>query len=203
VRAQLKAPAESVRTKTGAWLQQPRVRLGAVVAVAAAAGIIAWAVIGGGGESSNPTTPAARAAVSVLGPIGLSPEGLAAQSRSLGQPIYWAGAKGGYTYELTRTAAGRVYVRYLPPGTPVGAKGGDFLVIATYPFPKAMRALKALARNGGGLTLRGGAFAYTGPRPGTSVYVAYPRVPYEIEVYAPSPARARSVAVSGDVRPVR
>jgi hypothetical protein len=35
-----------------------------------------------------------------------------------------------------------------------------------------------------------------------SVHVAYPGVAYQVEVYDPSPATARTVAVSGDVRPV-
>jgi hypothetical protein len=206
---QLKAPAERVQTNTGRWFsQRPRLRLGAVVALAAAAGVIAWAVIGGGGHGGSSNTASGTSSRAAgnglgLGPVGLSAEGLRAQSKDLRQQIYWAGPKPGYTYELTRTATGRVFVRYLPPGKTVGAKGSDYLIIATYRFTKPFRALKALAaRNGGGFKLQDGGFVYVGPRAGKSVYVAYPGVPYEIEVYAPSPARARSVARSGDVRPV-
>jgi hypothetical protein len=203
---QLKAPAERVEATNGGSLsQQPRVRLGAVVALAIASGVIAWAVLrGGDGGSSNAVskTPSGPAGTAV-GPIGLSAEGLRAQSRALRRPIYWAGSRPGYTYELTRTATGRVYVRYLPPGKAVGAKGADYLIIATYRFSKPFQALKALAaRNGGGFRLRDGGFVYVGPSVGKSVYVAYPGVPYEIEVYHSSPGRARRVAISGDVRPV-
>jgi hypothetical protein len=204
---QLKAPVERARMTTGGWLQQPRIRLGAAVALAAAAGFIAWAVLGGGGDggSANPASKASsQLGGGAVGPVGLSTEGLRAQSKAFRQPIYWAGPRRGYTYELIRTATGRVYVRYLPPGTPVGARGANYLIIATYRFTKPFRALKALAaRNGGGFRLGDGGFVYVGPRAGKSVYVAYPGVPYEIEVYAPSPARARRVATSGDVRPVR
>jgi hypothetical protein len=204
---QLKASSGGVQTKDGGWLrQQPRLRLGAVVALAAAAGVIAWAVVGGGGDggSSNPTSKTSSVPGAAVGPVGLSAEGLRAQSRELRQPIFWAGPRPGYTYELTRTATGRVYVRYLPPGKAVGAKGSDYLIIATYRFTKPFRALKALAaRTGGGFGLPDGGFVYVGPHAGKSVYVAYPGVPYEIEVYHSSPARARRVAESGDVRSVR
>jgi hypothetical protein len=200
---ELKAPAESVRAKTGEWLQRPRVRLGAVVAVAAAAGIIAWAVVGSGGGSSHQATPPSRGAVSGgIGPIGLSPEGLRAQSRSLRKPIYWAGPKRGYTYELTRTVTGRFYVRYLPPGTAVGAKGADYLIIATYPFPKTFAALKRVS-GGKGISLPGGGLAVVDTNYPKSVHLAFPGIDYQVEVYDPSPARARAVAVSGSVRPVR
>jgi hypothetical protein len=198
---QLKAPAASFRAKSGEWLQQPRVRLGAVVAVAVAAAFIAWVAIDHGGGTSK--APGSQGIAGSIGPIGLSAAGLQAQSRSLHQAVYWAGPKAGYTYELTRTTTGRVYVRYLPPGAAVGAKGASYLIVATYPFPNAIRALKALARHGGGIPLADGSFVYVGSRAGTSVYLARPGMPYEIEIYDPSPARARSVAVSGDVRPVR
>jgi hypothetical protein len=198
---QLEAPAATFRAKSGEWLRQPRVRLGAVVALAVAAAFIAWVAIDHGGGSSNGAR--SQGVAGSIGPVGLSAAGLRAQSRSLHQPVYWAGPKAGYTYELTRTTTGRVYVRYLPPGAAVGAKGANFLIVATYPFPNAVRALKALARHGGGITLADGSFVYVGSHAGTSVYLAQPGVPYEIEIYDPSPARARNVAVSGEVRPVR
>lgn len=37
---------------------------------------------------------------------------------------------------------------------------------------------------------------------GLSVHLAFPGIPYEIEVYDPSPTTARRLAASGDIRPV-
>ena len=34
------------------------------------------------------------------------------------------------------------------------------------------------------------------------IHVAYPGVPYQVEVFDPSPARARTIVSSGDVRAV-
>ena len=67
------------------------------------------------------TTQAARP----IAPVGLSAKGLRTLTASIPQPIYWAGPKPGYLYELTRTSTGKIFIRYLPPGTPVGIEEGD------------------------------------------------------------------------------
>ena len=197
---QLEAPAANFRAKSGEWLRQPRVRLGAVVALAVAAAFIAWVAIDHGGGTSQRTS--SQTVAGSIGPVGLSAAGLQAQSGSLHQPIFWAGPKAGYTYELTRTSTGRVYVRYLPPGAAVGAKGASYLVVATYPFPNALTALKKVS-GGKGVALPGRGLAVVNTRYPKSVYVAFPGVDYQIEVYDPSPRTARKVALSGAVRPVR
>jgi hypothetical protein len=45
-------------------------------------------------------------------------------------------------YELTRNSTAKVYVRYLPFGVKAGAPKGDYLIVATYPFPGAYEALQ-------------------------------------------------------------
>ncbi len=199
----LEAPGERVRrpTRTEEWLRQPRIRLGAIVALALAAGVIAWVVVGRGGESPKPSS-SVSAVSRGAGPIGLSPAGLRAESGSLGQPIYWAGPEPGYTYELTRTANGNLYVRYLPPGVKVGARGAAYLIIVTYPFSKAFIGLKAVSR-GHAISVPGRGIAVVDRGYPKSVHVAFPGVNYQIEVYDPSPRRSLHVATSGDIRPVR
>jgi hypothetical protein len=58
------------------------------------------------------------------GPTAVTRTGLASLAASVGHPVYWAGPRANVTYELTQTADGRIFVRYLPKGTPVGAAGG-------------------------------------------------------------------------------
>ena len=53
-------------------------------------------------------------------PVAASVAKLKALSTSLNQPIYWAGAKAGTTYELTQSTSG-IFVRYLPKGAKVGS----------------------------------------------------------------------------------
>ena len=185
----------------------PRMRIGAAVAVAAGAGLGAWAIVGDGGPgSSSPSTvaaspPAAPAtAAKPIGPVALSASGLRTLTSTVDQPIYWAGPKAGYLYELTRTSAGRVFIRYLPPGAPVGSKRQIYLVVATYPFQNPLQALKNLP--GTHLAIPGGGVAMVDQGHPQSVHLAYPGVDDQVEVYDPSPARSLKVARSGAVQPV-
>ena len=185
----------------------PRMRIGAAVAVAAGAGLVAWALVGHGGPaSSSPSTvaaspPAAPAATAKpIGPVALSAGGLRTLSSSVDQPIYWAGPKAGYLYELTRTSEGRVFVRYLPPGAQVGSKRQIYLVVATYPFQNPLQALKNLP--GTHVAIPGGGVAMVDAGHPQSVHLAYPGVDDQVEVYDPSPARSLKLARSGAVRPV-
>ena len=185
----------------------PRMRIGAAVAVAAGAGLGAWALVGHGGPaSSSPSTvaaspPAAPAATAKpIGPVALSAKGLRTLTSSVDQPVYWAGPKAGYLYELTRTSTGTVFIRYLPPGVKAGAKQRKYLIIATYPFVNPVKALKNLA--GTHLVIPGGGVAMVDRVHPQSVHLAYPGVDDQVEIYDPSPARSLRIARSGEVRPV-
>ena len=184
------------------------VRIGAVVAVAVAGGLGAWAIVGNedSGPSSGPDTTSATTASSTtaakpIAPIGLSAKGLRTLSATVSQPIYWAGPKPGYLYELTRTSNGSVFIRYLPPGAKVGSKQAIYLIIATYPYRGALQALKGLA-NQPKLTIPRGGIAVVDGKDPKSVHLAYPGINDQVEVYDPSPARSLAVAKSGTVRPV-
>jgi hypothetical protein len=143
----------------------------------------------------------APAPPSPTGPRAATVAGLERLAGTIGHPIYWAGPRKGYTYELTRRSDGTVFVRYLPAGVRLGDPRGDFLIIATYPFPNALAALRRVA-NGKGIELPGGGLALVHEGYEKSVHLAYPGVDYQVEVYDPSPRIARRVAVSGQVKPV-
>ena len=182
---------------------RPRLRLGAALAVAIGAGIGAWAVVGSNdpGRSAAAAAPATTAtAVAVVGPVALSATALRTFTASAAGPVYWAGPKAGYRYELTRTSAGAVFVRYLPAGAAVGAKGQNYLVVATYPFPDALAALERLP--GPHLALPGKGVALVDQGHPQSVHIAFPGVQNQVEIFDPVPARSLRVARSGDVRPV-
>jgi hypothetical protein len=118
--------------------------------------------------------------------------------------VYWAGPRERHTYELTRPTDGNVYVRYLPAGVRAGDERPDFTTVGTYPRPRALARLRALARDAQGVTFRvphRGFAVYARGRP-TSVYLAFPGEDVQVEVYDPSPQRARQIARSGRVRPI-
>jgi hypothetical protein len=147
-------------------------------------------------------TPGHAAAI---GPIGLSADELMAEAKAIETPIYWAGPVDGDSYELTRTTQGYLYIRYLPHGTPVGATGSKFLIVATYPRTGASGALKdwQKEKTGSG-TIAGpdGSIVFVDPSDAKTVVVAFPNVDYEIEIYAPGHGQALAIAESGKIRPV-
>jgi hypothetical protein len=169
---------------------------GAIVgALAAGIGVgILWE--SGGDDDETPAFPTT--------PVASSIAGLKAFATAVGHPVYWAGPLRPYTYELRLTQQGRVFVRYLPKGVSVGDRRASFLTVATYPVPNAVTALgRAAARGGVGLKISQDGFAYYEPSRPTSVYFARRSFPnYEVEVFAPSPRHARSLVLSGQIRPV-
>jgi hypothetical protein len=123
-------------------------------------------------------------------------------ARSSGQPIYWAGIQQGRQLEVTRSADGRVYVRYIGFEDKVGDQS-TFLTVATYPVSDALGALRTAGREKGGISARtpDGAYVYT--RKGLpSVYLAYPGTGHQVEVFDRTARRALKIARRGDIQPV-
>ncbi len=120
-----------------------------------------------------------------------------------GRPVYWSGPPSSGRLEVTKTARDAVYVRYLPPGVELGDRRPRYTTIATYSSANAYAELLGSRRSDGLKSERipGGGLAVWRTSPGTSVYVAYPRVKYLVEVFDPSPVRARALAL-GSLQPV-
>jgi hypothetical protein len=190
-----KRPSMSSKTVTIPALPAAHLRLGALVALGLAAFFIGWLVMNRGDDNAPATS----------GATAKSESELRSFASSVSHPVYWAGPKDGYTYEVTRTADGRVYVRYLPEGTAVGDPRARFLTVGTYPRTGAWPELKRAARADGAVSLkleRGGLAVFSDARP-TSVYFGYPDAKYQVEVFDPSASEARRLALSGQVVPVR
>jgi hypothetical protein len=184
------------KTITMPPLRVPDLRIGALVAIGLAVFLVGWLAMNRGNDS--PTAPGSGASAA-------SESELKAFAESASHPVYWAGPKEGYTYELTRTTNGFVYVRYLPEDTEVGDPSSRFLTVGTYPRPGAFAELKRAAKAQGAISLeveRGGIAVFSEARP-TSVYFGYPDARYQVEVYHPSPDEARRLALSGQVVPVK
>jgi hypothetical protein len=143
----------------------------------------------------------AESPTSSTAPVAASVAGLRRLARKIGHPIYWAGPKTGYSYELTERRDGAIFVRYLPPGVRGGDPRNDLLIIATYPYANALAALRRVT-NGKGIKVPGGGLALVHEGYPQSVHLAYPRMDFQVEVYDSSPRISRQVAVSGRVEPV-
>jgi hypothetical protein len=167
----------------------------ALVTAAALTLAVIWIVSRGGG--SNVSLPAGPAPASVSeGQL----EKLASQTD---HPVYWAGAKSG-AYELTRTTDGRIYVRYLPAADKVGDPSAKYLTVGTYPEKNAFRSIQRAAHRPGAVSVKlagNGLLVFNASAP-KSVYFGYPGANYQVEVYDPSPAQARTLVLNGTVKPL-
>jgi hypothetical protein len=186
---------------TAARTRVPRLRVGAIAAVALAAGFITWLVLRPGTDGKPASSPASTVAV----PEIVAPARLHALAATLGHPLYWAGTHPGMRYELTQAAGGNIFIRYLPAGVKVGDRRPGFLTIGTYPERHAFARTRAAARRPGAVTMNlagAGIAVYDGVRP-TSVYFAYPRADVQVEVYDPNARTATRLVLGGQVVPIK
>jgi hypothetical protein len=134
--------------------------------------------------------------------VATSPTGLERLAATLGRRVYWLGAIRGLRLELTRTSEGRIFVRYLPAGVPVGSRG-RYLTVATYPVSNGMAVTRAAAHepNADRLSVRNGGVAFYSRRAPTNIYIAFPGVVEQIEVFDPSARQGRRLVTARGVRP--
>ena len=120
------------------------------------------------------------------------------------RPVYWIGPANSGALEVTRTANGAVFVRYLPAGVEVGDRAPSYTTIATYSTPDAYATMRRSATSRGfkEAEAANGGLAVWQTSKATSVYLAYPDSDYLVEIYDPSPRRARTLALGTRIRRV-
>jgi hypothetical protein len=192
-------------TRDGGSRRRARgIRLGALVALGLGAALLAWLLIDRSGDEapSGAALPAAAEtpAVPVLAPAIVSETELERLAAASGAPIYWAGPRAGAQLEVSRTADGAFYVRYLPEGEAAGSAGAA-LTVATYPRPDAFAEVSAAAETStGALELPGGGIAvYERDQP-TNVHLAFPGQGFQVEVFSPGGDLAVALVRSGERR---
>lgn len=168
------------------------------VAVVLAAVLVGWLLV----RSDNaPPTPTFLS----TGPALVSAAQLERASAALGSPIYWAGPRNGYSYELTVTSSGRVYLRYLPKGVKAGDPRANFLTVGTYRGDDAYADLQ-LASTGKTVhsaRLPGGGLMVAPKQLPKSVYLAFSGSPYQVEIYDPAAGHSQTLATNGSITKVR
>jgi hypothetical protein len=192
------APTRASRSRRRAQRRSPQwPRVGAVVAIALAAGLAAWIQLqrSDGSEEAAPEQQRSVAA--------LSQGGLEELAGVIGTPIYWAGPRAGVSYEVTQTPSNNIFVRYLPKGAPVET-ADPYLFVATFPVSDAFNVTRAEARKPGAVIIpiaNGGVAFYSRAVP-TNVYIAFPGTSQQIQVYDPNAARAHELVADGAIGPV-
>ncbi len=164
-----------------------RLALAAVLAV----GLILWVVLRDDDSSSSSTGTAQIVSV----------DSLRDTATERVTPIYWAGEQEDTELELSQPDGKRVYVRYLTDEAEAGDPQPDFLTIGTYANPKAVATLRRQGNEPGGVLgeAPGGATVYFSRNQPESVYLAYPGVDVEIEVYDAEFKRALQLVNSGQI----
>ncbi len=186
-------PAESASGARRAQLFQLAVL---AVAVVVAAAVVGWLLVHGGSDTRSPASPS--------GPALVSQTQLEELASSSAVPVYWAGPRTGFSYELTTTSDGRIFVRYLPKGVAAGDPRPSFLAVGTYTRAGSFADLKRAARRKGSVWLKlpnDGLMVFASKRP-QSVYLGYAGANYQVEVFAPAAETARGLVLKGTIVPI-
>jgi hypothetical protein len=166
--------------------------------------VLVASLAAGCGKKGSPTTTVTAIGQQKPTAQETSPGALKSLSGQLGHPIYWIGQESGKKYELTQTSDGRIFVRYLPPDVEIGSTEARFTIVGTYPVKNAYDVLKKLGKRSGERSFTAphhGLAVFDSSRP-TNIYLAYPDSSLQIEIFDPSPDRARKLITTGKVEPV-
>jgi hypothetical protein len=181
-------------------------RIGIIVAVAALVGFLVWLAFVRGDDESDSGLPGVVVATEVepFGPALASGDDVKEVAARVGHPIYTAGRNEDGELELTLTADGRTFVRYLTGGAAAGDETAEFLTVGTYRLENADEALASVAERGGreSFDVPGGGIAVSDAADPQRVYFTPAGSDLQIEVFDPEAGRARDLVASGEVQPV-
>lgn len=139
--------------------------------------------------NSEPTVEVSASTFAEIstGKVPLTEKELISAVKQLGVDVYWAGPVEGAKYTISAPTDGQVYVRYLPNGKGLTDTKPNYVVIATYATPDAFTSTQAAGNQTNGVTFintQGAAVFYSKDAP-TNVYVAYPNIDIQIEIFSP------------------
>ncbi len=157
--------------------------------------LVLTGALGGGARGEGPSKGAQEVSVKELRDF----------AASSGSAVYWAGALPGRRLELTEAKGSNFFVRYLTGEAVVGDGRPAFTTVGTYAFDGAYREVQRRGKAKGMETrpAPGGGLATWSKKRPSSIYLGFPGSDLLVEVYDPDPQRARDLALSGEVGPVR
>jgi len=183
------------------WLSGDKRKLGFIAgAVAVLAALLFFAATNLFGSSGVDNS-----ANALLGGESLSQGELINLVKANDLNAYWAGPQEGAEYSLTVTSDNQVFVKYLPGGLGLEDSNPTYRIIATYPEPAAFDTTLAAGSQPNSLVFvnSDGAAVYLDKTRANNVYVAYPDVPYSVEVFDPDANTALSIAsLPGNVKKI-
>jgi hypothetical protein len=181
-------------------------RIGAVIAVAVVIGFLVWLLVIRDDDGEDSGAPGVVVAVEVqpFGPALGGAGELKDAAAQVGHPVYWAGRDQEGDIEVTLTADGRTFVRYLTGGAAPGDEAADFLTVATYEVENAESALQDVAGREGreSFAVPGGGLAVADAAQPQRVYFTPAGSDLQVEVFDPEPGRAQELVASGQIQPL-
>jgi hypothetical protein len=180
-------------------------RIAAIVAVAAAAGLLVWLLaVRDDGEDSGEASSVVSREVRPYGPAIAGPAELQDAAGQLGHDVYCAGEGQTGDAELTLTADRRAFVRYLTGGAEPGVEEAAFLTVATYEVEDAEGVLQKVAGRQGRQSFEppGGGLAVVNGAEPERVYLTPADTDLQVEVFHPDPGRARELVESNEIAPI-
>lgn len=177
--------------------KQKQVLIGAGLAMALAALLVVWVLVDDSGSSETATESSSGGAEVV------TVDELLETAEGEATPIYWAGLPKEAELELDQAAEDRTYIRYLTEG----AEAGDprpFLTVSSYEVDDPAAALRSQGSEPDGVLASApdGGIVYFSREAPESVYLAYPGVDVQVEVFAPDFQQALGLVTSGEITPV-
>jgi hypothetical protein len=175
--------------------KQRNFRLGVAPVAILAIALGAWLALRGGDDSTDSSTPTEAEVVSV--------DSLREAVGGPGIPIYWAGEQADTELELSEPEEGRTYIRYLTGDAEAGDPRPNFLTVGTYANENPVATLKRQGKESDGVLGKapGNATVYFDRNDPSSIYLAYPGVEAQIEVFEPDFKRALQLVNSGQIVP--
>lgn len=186
----------------GSWFNQNRrtVLIGGAVVVIVVAAIISFSV-GGDDNKSSSSNGNTNTVASAQPPVNA--EGLKTAVSAVGGAgkVFWAGEEAGFTYVLRTEANGQASVRYIPTDGDPQAQGAVYRVLGSYPIKDAFNVTKKAGEGADSvlLTNSDGSIVVYNKNKTTNVYIAFPKVDVQIEIFDPTPGKALELATSGRI----
>jgi len=155
------------------------------------------------GVSNSPLTTAANPITS--GQVALTESELISAVKTAGGSIYWTGSTAGAKYTFNNVADDQNFIRYLPGGNGLTDTAQNYRIIATYKDSTAFETMQTAAKSASGVSITNpdGSIVYYLKASPLHVYVAFKNLPYQIEIFDPTPGASLKLATTpGTLKPI-
>jgi|TARA_B110000259_G_scaffold1181_1_gene1415 hypothetical protein len=175
------------------WKRSFALRLVAIAAVVGLGIGVGGATLLNQSQGNSPTVSG-----QLSGRVALTENELLAIVSENNLVAYWSGSEAGALYSLVANTSGQVFVRYLSDGLGLEDTSANYRVVATYPQADAFAITQAAGNQANAISFVNpdGAQVFFSKDFPSNIYMAYPDLAYEIEIYDPGSGVALNLATT-------